>query len=190
MDLDDHTVDELQHRGRSLLPREFVVLVQRGHDDDQPGVAPETLSAYAAAMDQGQLDDFEEGDLLDAVAAAATDADDWQGDKTIYRVGDDRVSGYPREWHDRLGSETDLRAFVDAMEDAQFSEGGSGRGVPESHLLDAAAAIGGLDRDAAQADLQRLRNEGELVEGADQHPQGLVVLPGDVDEDLRDPTLE
>lgn len=190
MDLDDHTVDELQHRGTSLLPREFVVLVERGHDDDRPGVAPETLSAYAAAMDEGQRDRFEEGDLLDAVAAEAADADDWQGDKTVYRVGDDRVSAYPRDWHDRLDGETDLRAFVDVMEDAQFSEGGQGPGVPEAHLLDAAAALGGLDREEAQADLQRLRNEGELVEGADQHPMGMVVLPGDADEDLRDPTLE
>jgi len=170
-DLRRAVIDEAGSRSKYLTATEFLALVERGHPTDAPGVERETVDAYAGELSEETptVDAESLGSELDDLT---TDEESWTGDETVYRVGDGRVSLYPAEWHERLGGESDPRAYLRA-----FSETGAfERGVPESTLLDAMVTIGGVDRDTAKGNLEARRKDGTVVEDADQHPDANVYL--------------
>lgn len=61
--------------------------------------------------------------------------------------------------------------------------------MPEADLLDVAATVAGYDREAAKAALETCREEGRLVQDADQHPEANVYLPDRDHDHERDPDL-
>jgi hypothetical protein len=178
VDRNDRIVRAAADEGESLLVDDFVRLIEQYHDNDRAGVARETLDAYARRLED-ERPDFDADAFLGAIDDRLTD--DGYATDAFYRLDDDRVSVYPAQWHDDLGGETDLREYVrylGALEPGAGAElGGAGRGVPEHELLDAVGVLGGTDPDAAKAELERLRDEGELVEDADQHPNARVRFP-------------
>lgn len=181
-DLDDHTLTELRREGSSLLFTDVVTLVERHHPHDQPGVPEETLLAYADALARDADYAFDAAAFREELDDRLADAETWAGENRVYRLGDDRVSRYPESWHERLGGTADVREFVAFLQEevpefkGDVGRGGAGPGIPEQALLDVVAVVGGVDRDDAKARLQELRERGELVEDADQHPDAGVVL--------------
>ncbi|WP_435360907.1 hypothetical protein [Haloarchaeobius sp. DFWS5] len=183
--LQQPVIEEAAERGRSLLARELVTMVERRHDTERPGITRETLHAYVTAvrdeMAGGPDVPFDPNEFEELVEERLNSDESWVGDG-YYRVGDGRVSVFPKQWHERLGGETDVRLYVEVLtagrgdDDARTSMGGAGRGVPQDFLLDAMAVIGGVDPDEAQARIERLRAEGVLAEDADQHPNPHVRL--------------
>ena len=196
VEINERIVAEADDRGESLLVDEFLTLIEQYHSHDRPGIAWETLEAYPDAMagtDYGHGHDME--GVLDAVDERLTDGDSEYATDAFYRLDDDRVSVYPTRWHDELGGETDLREFVrflaaiDPEGDSGADLGGSGRGVPEGVLLDAAGIVGQTDPETVKSRLEDLRQQGELVEDADQHPNARVRLPENADN-LRDSSID
>jgi hypothetical protein len=101
--------------------------------------------------------------------------------------GEDRVSVCPESWYDELSGERDITRYIEvitsklAHNDTEFDRGGAGDvgagdGIPENVLLDIVGVIGGVDRDDARSEIERLRDEGVLAEDADQHPNANVRL--------------
>ncbi|WP_327050828.1 hypothetical protein [Halomicrococcus gelatinilyticus] len=173
----------------------LVVLVERFHSHTQPGVPRETIDRYADPFSTSvgggpDVDAFHE-----EVESRLTDSRTWSGGDSLYRLDPGRISRYPAEWHDRLGGTTDVRKYVDFIQEEvpefkdDVGQGGSGPGVPEQPLLDAIAVVGRTDRDEVKAELADLRDRGEIAEDADQHPNPGVVLR-DEREDLRDSTVD
>lgn len=196
VDINERIVAEADDRGESLLIDEFLALIEQYHPHDRPGIAWETLEAYTEAMettDYGHTYDMD--GLLKTVEDRLLDGDSEYTADAFYRLDDDRVSVYPARWHDELGDESDLREYVrflaaiDPDGESGADLGGSGRGVPEHVLLDAASIIGQADSEAVNERLEDLRTEGELVERADQHPNARVRLPENADNS-RDSTLD
>lgn len=196
-ELNDHVLDEAGRRGQSLLVRELLVLVERHHPTDEPGVDRELLVEYVDALQEPTRVGFDADEALAIVDEKRSDAERWVDDGTIYAVGEDRVSAFPRRWHDELRGETDLKRYVAVLQEdvsRAFDEGdgGRGRGVPEQTLLSAASAIGPMSREDAKERLEALRADGELVEDADQHPQAGVQLDErtDTEQDVQGPGSE
>ena len=194
VEINERIVAEADDRGESLLVDEFLTLIEQYHSHDRPGIAWETLEAYTEAMggtDYGHSHDME--GVLDAVDERLTDGE-YRTD-AFYRVGDDRVSVYPASWHDELGGEIDLREYVrfltnrdiDAENGAEL--GANGGGVPEPLLIEIAGIVGRTDPDTVKSRLEDLREQHELVEGADQHPNARVRLPENADN-LRDSSID
>lgn len=188
-EINERIVAEADDRGESLLVDEFLTLIEQYHPHDRPGIAWETLEAYTEAMagtDYGHSYDME--GVLDAVDERLTDGE-YRTD-AFYRV-----SVYPESWHDGLGGETDLREYVrfltgldlDAENGAEL--GANGGGVPEQLLLEVAGIVGRTDPDTVKSRLEDLREQHELVEGADQHPNARVRLPENADN-LRDSSID
>lgn len=196
VDTNEQVIAEAQQRGETLTERELVALIERYHRTEGPGVDRDLVEAYDTAVADEEIAPFAEGELQETLDRHLGDSDTWVDAETYYPVGDGRVSVFPAEWHDALGDSTDLRAYVDVIEEAMADEdtgtespyGGLGTGVPEGLLLDAVAAIGGLDRETAKDRLERRRNDGELVQDADQHPDARVYLSEETD-DMRDDWL-
>ncbi|WP_435335409.1 hypothetical protein [Haloarchaeobius sp. TZWWS8] len=171
-------VRKAAHRGRSLLARELLLLVERHHHADGPGVTRETLRAYAAAvrdeMAGGDDVPFAPDEFMELIEERLTTDDDWTGDD-FYRVGDGRVSVFPASWHDRLAGERDVRTYVEVLTSAGGSDatrpsmGGTGEGVPRNLLVDAMSVLGGVEPSATTDRIEELREEGVLAEHADQH---------------------
>lgn len=195
-EINQQVVADARQRGETLTSRELLLLIERYHRTTGPGVDRELIDAYDDAVADDEAIPFTEGQFREEVDHHLGD-EDWAGTDTFYPVGEDRISAFPAEWHDTLEDSTDLRAYVDVIEEsmadadtaADAPGGGLGTGVPEELLIDAAAAIGGLDRETAKDRLERHRNDGELVQDADQHPDARVYLSEET-EGMRDDWLE
>jgi len=179
-DVRDAVIEEVTHRSRNLLPTELVALIERHHHGDSPGIERETLTTYARALaDEPNFAVDPEG-IDQVVEDRLVDTETWAGDDALYVLGDDRISAYPRAWHDRLGGETDVREYVTYLEsDASGfadSDPYDGSGIPESTLLDVVPVVGRTDRDAVKAQIEDRRAAGEISQGADQHPDARVNL--------------
>ncbi|MFC5970823.1 hypothetical protein ACFPYI_05705 [Halomarina salina] len=179
-DLRREVVDEAGSRSKYLTATEFLTLVERGHPTDGPGVERETFDAYTERL--GEESPAVDGESFQtSLDDRVSDSEEWVDDETVYRLGDGRVSLYPASWHEQLGGVSDPKAYLET-----FSETGAfERGVPESTLLEAMAAVGGVDRETAKGNLEALRERDEIVEDADQHPEANVYLAEerpDIDE--------
>lgn len=177
MAANEDVVDEIVHRGPATV-RRAVDLLGRGHRDG-PGIDRETLDAYVEAVEKRRDFDF--------------DAEGFYDEDKIYRLEGDRISRYPRSWHEELGGSDDVAAFVRFLNDTGFADtvgkSGAGSGIDEEALLDVAAAVGRISKGDAKARLETLRDEDVVVEDADTHPHGGVYLAEDASE-LRDPALD
>lgn len=180
-ELDETVLEKVGNRRERLLVDEFVEIVEHHHPTEGRGVARDAVHAYFDELDERTGADAEgfRHDLADRL----TDDESYAGSDAVYEVGEDRVSAYPAEWHERLDADDSLAAYVDVMTDAADDPPGSAAspGVPEDDLLDAAAVLGGRDRDEARGELEDLRAEGVLVSDADQHPRAGVAVADDVD---------
>lgn len=183
-DTNEQVISDAQQRGETLTADELLVLIERHHLTDGPGVERETISAYDDEIAQDEAIPFSEGQFEREIEEDLVDSETWVDAETYYALGNGRVSAFPAKWHDDLEGADDLRVYVDTIENAMAgdtananaSRGGRGVGVPERLLLNAAAAIGGIDRETAKDRLERHRNEGQLVQDADQHPDARVYL--------------
>lgn len=183
VELDERVLRTAGERGKYLLETEFVGIVERYHTDSV-GVEWPTLEAYA---DEIAADGAIDADaFLEAVRSSATESETWVDDDSVYWVSEGRLSRYPRRWHDDLGDTEDVVAFVEYLvdeADGYRPEAGAGgpAGIPQDELLDVVSTVGPLDRATANDRLEDRRDEGVLVEDADQHPSGNVYLGDRVD---------
>lgn len=195
VEVDERVLAEAIQRSQNLLIEELVKLIERYHSHEQPGVSQETLEAYAQALEEEPNYEFDTETFLSTVDERLTDTKTWYRDDALYEIDATRVSVYPPRWHEELGGSTDLRAYVQFLLDgdsgfqSDTASGGAGRGVPEQVLLDIVSVVGRVDRDTVKARLEDLRDNGELVQDADQHPDARVRLAERAD-DLRDSSLE
>ncbi len=188
-DTDEQILEDARQRGETLTPEELLVVIERRHVTNSPGVKRETIDAYDEAAAADADIPLAEDQLNSEIEDNITDSETWVGPDTYYALGEDRVSAFPPEWHDALEGADDLRVYVDTIEEAMAddtnadaSRGGMGVGVPERLLLNAVAAIGGVGRETAKDQLERHRDEDQLVQDADQHPDARVYLSEEADE--------
>ena len=185
-DLNERVVEEAAKQGEKMLVDDLVDLIERIDSDADRGVAIDRVAAYAEELndrpsDVGRVHDpIDPEEVRSLIDDRATESPTWTETGALYEVAEGRVSVYPRNWHDELGGETDLRRYVevieeDADEDA-FAGGGPGPGVPEQVLVDAAAVLSGMSAQDARSELERLRGEGVVSENVDQHPNPRVRL--------------
>jgi hypothetical protein len=191
-EINDGVVQDANERGEKLLAEDFLLWIEREHAEEGPGVTEDRFRSYEEALSE-QRASFDPGELRSSLDETMVDSEAWVDDDAVYALGGDRISTFPAAWHDRLADSDDLREYVavieEATSDTEISTGGRGPGVPEGLLLDAASVIGGLDREVAKERLERLRDDGDLVQDADQHPDARVYLGEEV-RDMRDPWLE
>jgi len=193
MKVNDDLVDELVSRG-TIPTQRLVQYLERAHRTE-PGVAMETLETYADALSDRRDYDFDAEAFLEAIDAELVESDTWAGEDALYTLANGHVSRYPPTWHDELGGSDDVAGYVaylgaNATEFVETVGGyGAGGGIDEMVLLDVVATVGRIPRPTAKAELERLRDEGVLVEDADQHPHAGVYLASD-DDDRRDSALE
>jgi hypothetical protein len=185
-DLSERVLEEAADRGETLLVEDLVLLSERFDrgTEGTAGVAVERLEAYAEELSKsGRLVDPD--GVRESIDDRAVESDSWKDPDAIYHVGDDRVSVYPPTWYEAFGGETDLVRMIEAISDdvgdtsEAFERGGAGGGVPQQILTEAAAAVGGLSRQEARGELDRLGDEGKIVETASQHPHAAVRLADD-----------
>ncbi|MUV57442.1 hypothetical protein [Halogeometricum sp. CBA1124] len=187
IDLIDDVVDAAADRGDNLVTTELTALVER-HDpvaieSNAFGVSVDRLVAYADALPEGGHEVTP--DDVRAAAAEAVESESWVGGGRLYATGDGHVSVYPREWHEALAGEDDVRRFVETIiaevgdSEAAFGEGGGrGPGVPENVLLNAVTVLGTPTWEEAKAQLESLRDDDVVAERLDQHPDARVELVG------------
>jgi len=193
-ELSDDVIEEAAHEGETLLVDDLVSLAERAHDD-APGVERDVLDDYAEALSARRDTSFDIAAFERVVADRRTDAERWAGEDRLYEVGDDRLSLYPSRWHAQLGGSTDVAeyiAFLEAESPEFIVERGTaevGPGIPKGKLLEIVAVVGRVDRQRARAALQEARDDGEVVEDADQHPQAGVYLQEEA-PNYRDGTLD
>lgn len=194
VELNEHVISEAAHEGRTMVPEQLFSLVERHHPHQEPGVPREVLEAYADGVEDTVEYRFDADEFLREVDSQLTDSETWAGEDAFYRV-DGRLSRYPARWHRELGGTTDVREYIAFLQDEEdgylddVSLGGAGRGIPEQPLLDIVAIVGRVDREEAKEKLEELRDRGEVVEDADQHPNAGVYL-ADRDEERRDESLD
>lgn len=197
VDTNQQVIEEARQRDDMLTSREMLLMIERQHRPDGPGVDQELLDAYDDAVGRDAAIPFEEGELRESVERRLSDDERWVDEDTYYRLGDGRISVFPAEWHDALGDTRDVREYVDVIGEAMGESGpgadsrrgGVGTGVPEGLVLEAASVIGGLDQGTAKERLEQRRDDGELVEDADQHPNARIHLAEDA-EWMRDDSLQ
>lgn len=194
-EVNESVVDEMTSRSQNLLLGEVLMLIERKHTHEEPGIARDTIDAYAQVFGEDVAFEFDGDEFRTAIDDRVTDTETWASNDVFYDVADDRVSVYPQHWHDALGGSDDIPAYlrflqneVSGVED-DFTSGASGSGVPEDVLLDIVSVVGRTDRETVKARIQTLREEGVLAEDADQHPEARVQLR-DYDENRRDGMLE
>ncbi|WP_227374135.1 hypothetical protein [Haladaptatus halobius] len=172
---DQQLVDELDSRVETLTLDDAVRLVETHHTDG-PGVERKVLESYFDATEYG------EDAFPSSLEESLTDAGSWQGGGHVYVLGGGRVSAFPRRWHEELGDTMDLREYLRVIGDDAVRTTGSERasvtedGVAEGMLLDAAAAIGEMERDDVRDRLKALRDEGEVEANPSQHPNPWLQL--------------
>lgn len=178
VDLQESILAEMDHRGRSMVLDELLALVERYHPTDGPGVPREVIDAYVAEMESRGFADAE--NLEATLRDRQTDGAGWAGEDAVYELDDDRLSVMPPRWHEKLGGSDDLRQYVEVMDadlaeaDVQTTRGGAGTGVTKQLLVEAATILGEYDRASVRHELADLRERGELVEDASQHPQARI----------------
>jgi hypothetical protein len=195
-EVNDAVVEEALQHSQNLLLREVVTLIERGHPDTDttPGITRETLTAYAQEF--GEETAFPAGpeEFRAEIDNRLTDSETWINNEALYELTDDRVSVYPRHWHDALGGEVDIPSFLEFLQDEvtgveeDFTSGGAGDGVPEDSLVNIVSVVGRTDPESVKTRIETLRDEGVLAEDADQHPSARVQLRRR--DDRRDPSLE
>jgi len=179
----DYVLEQAEREGESLLIGELLLYIERYDADDRPGVSDAQLDAYVEALVEKNVFPRSADVVREQIDRRTEDSEAWTGEDSFYRVGTDRVSSFPKRWHEQLGPEDDLRAFVRVMtEDIETSSrgtdrGGQGRGVPQQLLLDAATVLADYDRGDAKTELEDLRDRDELVMDADMNREGRVQLP-------------
>ena len=180
--VNDAVVERVTDRGRNLLLTEAVGLIERHHPSDARGLGRETLRAYAEAFAEEPNFGFAPEKFVESVDDALVGVETYVGDDALYDLGDDRISVYPRAWHDRLGGETDIREYVAYLEsdESGFADnsprGGRGDGIDQPTLLDVVAVLSDLDRNAARAQIEERRANGQIRQPADQHPDARVQI--------------
>lgn len=180
-DLTDEVIEAAVEEGDAMEAGDFVGFVERYHGDG-PGVDRDVLAAYAERLDDLRDFRFDVEGFLETVDGNVTDSETWVGPDAFYELDDGRVSTYPQRWHKALGGSTDVVAYLRFFRDeapgfvTDTAKSGAGSGVPEDTLLRVMAVLGGMDRAAARAELERARDEGAVVEDLDQHPQTDVYL--------------
>jgi hypothetical protein len=183
-DLRTSVIDEATHRSRNLLLSELIGLIERSHPHSEPGLARETLAAYAEALAEEPEFTLDANEFIDTVEDSLLETETWVEADSLYAVGDDhdRISIYPIAWHDRLGGETDVREHITYLEgdESGFADGspkgGIGTGIDQPTLLDTVSTLGGIERDSVLAQIEARRSEGQLRKPADQHPDARVQL--------------
>jgi hypothetical protein len=186
--LSEQVLEAVGTERRTLLPEEVIELIERYHPHDQPGIAWSVLEAYATRLADDLGEQFDQEEFLETIEARLVDTSTWESDDALYKLDSKRLSLYPSSWHDHLGGSADLRAYVQFLtdkapnfSDEQTAGGGAGKGVPEQFLLDTVNLIGRIDRATVKSRLEDLRDSGELVEDADQHPNTRVQLVEEAD---------
>ncbi|WP_049970179.1 hypothetical protein [Haladaptatus cibarius] len=178
---DGEIVAELEERMDTLLLPDAVRLIEMKHTgrDDTSGVERDVLETYLDEAGYGMEafpSSFDE---------SVTKSDSWQSGRTIYQLEDGLLSAFPARWHEELRDSTDLHEYLRVIcadmpdgdgdgtnEDSEITE----NGVAEQLLLDAAVAIGGMERQDARTQLKELRDEGKIEEYPSQHANPWVQL--------------
>jgi hypothetical protein len=194
--LSEQVLEAVGSERRTLLPREVVKFIERYHPHDQPGIAWSVLEAYATRLADNLGAQFDREEFLETIEARRVESQTWESDDALYQLGTNRVSLFPPHWHDSLGGATDLTAYVrfltdeaPGFADERTAVGGTGEGIPEQFLLETVNLVGRVDHASAKSRLEDLRDSGELVEDADQHPNARVKLAEEADEE-QDPSLQ
>lgn len=191
-DVDDEVIAEVADRSQNLLFGELVALIERAHPD-APGISRETFETYAHELGDAQAVPSTADELLSTLDDQLTDTNSWVGKEVLYAF-DDRISVYPARWHDELGGNTDIPSYIQFIEDETSGDNTDvtsvdpGDGIPEEDLIDVVAIVGRTDKETVKSQLEQLRDQGDITEGADQHPNARVYLPDRTDR--RDPTLQ
>ena len=178
----DYVIEQAEREGESLLVGDLLLYIERYDGDERPGASDAQLDAYVEALAEKNFFARGPSNVREQIERRTDDSETWVEEDTFYRVGTDRVSNFPKRWHEQLGPEDDLRAFVRVMaEDIETSphgtdRGGQGRGVPEQLLLDAATVLADYERGDAKTELEELRDRDELVMDADMNREGRVQL--------------
>lgn len=178
----EYVIEQAEREGESLLVGELVLYIERYHDDERPGVSRDLLDAYVENLSEKNFFTRGPDNVVEQIEDRTDDSETWVGENSFYRVGTDRVSNFPKRWHEQLGPDDDLRTFVRVMtEDIETSphgtdRGGQGTGVPQQMLLDAATVLGDYDRGDAKTELEEFRDQDELVMDADMNKEGRVQL--------------
>lgn len=196
-DTSEQVLEEARQHGETLTARELVRMIERFHRPEGPGITHETVQAYDEAVAAEAVLPFAEGQLASSIEENLSDGERWHDADAYYALSDDRVSIFPKAWHERLADTDDVREYVavigdDTASDATESNaprGGIGTGVPEQLLLNAIIVIDGVEREVAKERLESDRRDGGLVQDADQHPDAQVYLSENA-EDLRDDWLD
>lgn len=196
-DTSEQVLEEARQHGETLTARELVRMIERFHRPEGPGITHETVQAYDEAIAADAVLPFAEGQLTSSIEEKLSDGERWHDPEAYYALDDDRISIFPKAWHDRLVDTDDIREYVAVIEDDTTSEateskapgGGIGTGVPEQLLLNAIIVIDGVERETAKTRLESDRRDGGLVQDADQHPDARVYLSEDAEE-LRDDWLD
>jgi hypothetical protein len=194
-EVNDAIVEEILQDSQNLLLREVVTLIEREHPDaaTTPGITREALTAYAQEF--GEDTAFRAGpeEFRASINDRLTDSETWVDNDVLYELNDDRVSVYPSRWHDAFDSDADIPSFLEFLQDEaniddDFNRGGAGDGMPEGKLIEIVSVVGRTDPETVKTRIEALRDEGVLVEDADQHPNARVQLQER--DDRRDPSLE
>ena len=179
VDTDQRAVEEIVHEGDALGTSRLIDILERYHDD-QPGVPEAAIAAYAQELREREDSAFDAEAFRDIVDERRTDSEDWVGGDRFYELDGDRLSQYPAAWHDRLGGERDptayLRFFESAAPEVLGNAPGGRQRADEDQLVGVMAVVGQLRRDTAKAEIEAARNDGRIVEDADQHPKAGVYL--------------
>ncbi|WP_336002199.1 hypothetical protein [Halorientalis halophila] len=189
-DLSDAVLAEIKQEGETMTTIDLLALVER-HESESQGLEWDRLEAYAHRLTEERDYAFDADAFLEDVESALTGASDWAGSGSVYRLGDDRISVYPPSWHDALGGSTDAEAYVECIQREADgfprASADTDLGVPLRELESAISVVGRVSRDEAQTVVERQREDGRLVEDADQHRNAGVYRAEDA-EGLRDTT--
>lgn len=187
VDLVDEILDAAAEQGEFLLTTDLAMLIER-HDpavieSNEFGVSEDRLLSYVEAM-RSSTELLSTDEVRAALDEETVRSDSWTGEETLYVTGENHVSVFPRDWHEALAGEDDVRRFVEyilaAVDDSEdaFQGGGQGTGIPEKELLRAVTVLGPLTWEEGKQEIERLRDEGVFVESADQQPDARVALAG------------
>jgi hypothetical protein len=195
-EINDAVVEEVLQDSQNLLLREVITLIEREHPDAAatPGITREALTAYAQEFGEDTAFTAGPEEFRASIDDRLTDSETWVDNDAFYELNDDRVSVYPSRWHDELGGDVNVPAFLEFLQDEasgvedDLNRGGAGGGIPEGKLVDIVSVVGRADRETVKTQIETLRNEGILAEDADQHPDARVQLRKR--DDRRDPSLE